>query len=46
VRAPKYSIILAAGKGTRMQSANLHKVCFPIDGQAAVNRSLETYIWG
>jgi N-acetylgalactosamine kinase len=43
MRAPKYSIILAAGKGTRMQSANLHKVCFPIDGQAAVNRSLETY---
>jgi len=43
MRAPKYSIILAAGKGTRMQSANLHKVCFPIDGIAAINRSLETY---
>ncbi|UCF97866.1 MAG: NTP transferase domain-containing protein [Spirochaetaceae bacterium] len=41
--APKYSIILAAGKGTRMQSANLHKVCFPIDGTAAINRSLEIY---
>jgi N-acetylgalactosamine kinase len=26
-----------------MQSANLHKVCFPIDGQAAINRALETY---
>jgi N-acetylgalactosamine kinase len=43
MRAPKYSIILAAGKGTRMQSAELHKVCFPIDGKAAINRSLETY---
>jgi len=43
MRAPKYSIILAAGKGTRMQSANLHKVCFPIDGKAAINRSLEIY---
>ena len=43
MRAPKYSIILAAGKGTRMHSANLHKVCFPIDGKAAINRSLETY---
>ena len=43
MRAPKYSIILAAGKGTRMQSANQHKVCFPIDGKAAINRSLENY---
>ena len=43
MRAPKYSIVLAAGKGTRMQSANLHKVCFPIDGIAAINRSLEIY---
>jgi N-acetylgalactosamine kinase len=43
MRAPKYSIILAAGKGTRMQSTELHKVCFPIDGKAAINRSLETY---
>ncbi len=42
-RAPKYSIILAAGKGTRMQSAALHKVCFPIDGQPAINRNLEVY---
>ena len=43
MRAPKFSIIMAAGKGTRMQSANLHKVCFPIDGIPAINRSLETY---
>ncbi len=43
MRAPQYSIILAAGKGTRMQSAELHKVCFSIDGKAAINRSLEIY---
>ena len=43
MQAPKYSIILAAGEGTRMRSAELHKVCFPIDGKAAINRSLETY---
>jgi N-acetylgalactosamine kinase len=43
MRAPKYSIILAAGKGTRMHSVDRHKVCFPIDGKAAINRSLETY---
>jgi N-acetylgalactosamine kinase len=43
MRAPRYSIVLAAGKGTRMQSADLHKVCFPIDGKPAINRSLEIY---
>ena len=42
-KAPKYSIILAAGKGTRMHSAALHKVCFPIDGQPAINRNIEVY---
>ena len=42
-RAPKYAIILAAGKGTRMQSATLHKVCFPLDGRPAINRALDTY---
>lgn len=42
-RAPKYSIILAAGKGTRMHSAALPKVCFPIDGQPAINHNLAVY---
>ena len=42
-RAPALSIILAAGKGTRMQSATMHKVCFPIDGRPAIHRALETY---
>jgi N-acetylgalactosamine kinase len=42
-RAPKFSIILAGGKGTRMRSANRHKVCFAIDGQPAINRALDVY---
>ncbi len=42
-RAPRFSIILAAGKGTRMGSTTRNKVCFPIDGKPAVNRALDTY---
>lgn len=42
-RSPHYTIILAAGEGTRMGSATRHKVCFPIDGQPAIHRALETY---
>jgi N-acetylgalactosamine kinase len=42
-RAPEYTIILAAGKGTRMQSADRHKVCFPVDGVPAINRALTVY---
>ena len=42
-RSPAFSIILAAGKGTRMRSASLHKVCFPIDGKPAIHRAIETY---
>ncbi len=42
-RAPKFSIILAGGKGTRMRSADRHKVCFPIDGRPAINRALDAY---
>ena len=42
-RSPHYTIILAAGEGTRMGSATRHKVCFPIDGQPAINRALEIY---
>ncbi|NLB55188.1 MAG: NTP transferase domain-containing protein, partial [Lentisphaerae bacterium] len=41
--SPKFSIILAAGKGTRMQSDTLHKVCFPIAGVPAINRAIESY---
>ncbi len=43
VRAPKFSIILAAGKGTRMGSTKMPKVCFPVAGVPAVNRAIETY---
>ncbi len=42
-RFPHFTIILAAGEGTRMGSATRHKVCFPIDGQPAINRALNTY---
>jgi len=42
-RAPKFSIILAGGKGTRMRSADRHKVCFLIDGRPAINRALDVY---
>ena len=37
------SIILAAGKGTRMKSPSLHKVCFPIQGKTVIARALATY---
>ncbi len=39
--AETVSIVLCGGKGTRMQSKDLHKVCFPIAGRPAVNRLLE-----
>ena len=42
-RAPHYSIVLAAGEGTRMGSTTRNKVCFPIDGQPAINRALKIY---
>jgi len=42
-KAPRYSIILAAGKGTRMQSATCHKVCFPVDGVPTINRAIASY---
>jgi N-acetylgalactosamine kinase len=40
---PVASIILAGGKGTRMHSADRHKVCFEVDGKPAINRAIETY---
>jgi len=42
-RAPGFSIILAGGKGTRMGSSDLHKVCFPIDGRPVINHALDVY---
>ncbi|MBM4458075.1 MAG: galactokinase [Chloroflexi bacterium] len=37
------SIILAGGKGTRMQSTDRHKVCFDIAGRPAIVRAIDTY---
>ncbi|MCK5844978.1 MAG: NTP transferase domain-containing protein, partial [Victivallales bacterium] len=42
-KAPLFSVVLAAGKGTRMRSAAKHKVCFEIDGVPAINRALRIY---
>ena len=42
-RGPRFVIVLAGGKGTRMRSADRHKVCFPIDGRPAINRALDVY---
>ncbi len=36
-------MILAGGKGKRMASVALHKVCFPIAGKAAIVRAIDTY---
>ena len=38
------SVILAAGKGTRMNAPYLHKVCFPIEGRPVIARAIETYL--
>lgn len=37
------SVILAAGRGTRMQSPGLHKVCFSLDGRPVITRAIEGY---
>lgn len=37
------SIILAAGKGTRMGAPEMQKVCFPVGDTPAIVRSLRTY---
>ena len=35
------SVILCGGKGSRMRSNEIHKVCFPIAGRPAVNRLID-----
>jgi len=37
------SVILAAGKGTRMRNPRLHKVCFPLENKTVIERSIELY---
>jgi len=36
-------IILAAGKGSRMQSKDTHKVCFEINGKPAIIQAIDRY---
>lgn len=36
-------VILAAGRGTRMRSNQMHKVCFPIAGRPAILRAMDAY---
>jgi len=40
VKGPRFSIILAAGQGKRIQSTELHKVCFPFAGEPAIDRAI------
>lgn len=35
------SVIMAAGKGSRMRCPSLHKVCFPLGGVPVINRTIE-----
>lgn len=42
-RTPEFSIVLAGGRGSRMQSAERHKVCFAVDGRPAILRALDVY---
>lgn len=37
------SVIMAAGKGTRMKVPYLHKVCFQIEGRPVITRSIEGF---
>ena len=43
MRSPRFSIVLAAGEGTRMGSATRQKVCSPVNGLPAINHALKTY---
>jgi len=40
---PIASIVLAAGKGTRMRSDSKHKVCFEVGGVPVILRALRAY---
>lgn len=37
------SVILAAGKGTRMRGSRVHKVCITLEGVPVIVRAIETY---
>ena len=36
-------VILCGGQGSRMRSGDMHKVCFPIDGVPAINRTIRMF---
>ncbi len=36
-------IVLAGGRGTRMGASTLRKVCLPVAGVPAINRSIAAY---
>ncbi|HEY3266569.1 MAG TPA: NTP transferase domain-containing protein [Armatimonadota bacterium] len=40
---PLVSVILAAGKGSRMNAPNRHKVCFPLGGDTVIRRAVRLY---
>ncbi len=42
-RAERVSVVLAAGRGTRMGAARLPKVCYPVGSRSAIRRALLTY---
>lgn len=42
-KKPVVSIILAAGRGTRMRAPGRAKVCFPVRGVPVILRALDTY---
>jgi len=43
VRDQIVSVILAAGKGSRMNSPHLHKVCYQINGRPVIAKAIDLY---
>ena len=43
IAAETVVVILAAGKGSRMEREDMPKVCFEIDGIPAINRIIEIF---
>jgi N-acetylgalactosamine kinase len=40
---PLFTIVLAAGKGRRMRTRSMHKVCFDVAGVPTIVRALDTF---
>lgn len=45
MKRPFVTLVLAAGKGTRMGSSDTHKVCFKVLGTPVIVRALETFLF-